>query len=389
MTDTKGVPSVHRNRSVTTTVTSRIRGGLGLIRHARSPSPGLAEPWRPQTPGARILDEDLGVSHSWREMSTNIANEKRRSGLSPSSWTPDQTIRQPNLGSRLEKPSSPDMTNVKFPSAPLSPSLNMSPMPSPPKRRPRPLGRDLTAADSLKALKEALAEEQWGREPDNGGFIQNTSHLKRDKRGRYPGDPKWTIKQSTSQLDFLASMLGDAPSPELPASLGTTDPSIPGWYSGALGSPAPSQSPNLRPSYPEQLGRVRESEIATLGNPLIGFRGGDSWSNLPRIKRALGLDLFWPWPPDSRDSGYDCLGLAELKPLCDFRSLRSLKIVGMMQSYQSYIWQAAWLNLDLDELELGMALEPDVVNRIYETRWRVIDEGWTLDPRMGGSPVYL
>ncbi|KAJ6015911.1 hypothetical protein N7540_010502 [Penicillium herquei] len=132
-------------------------------------------------------------------------------------------------------------------------------------------------------------------------------------------------------------------------------------------------------------------EIATVTKPLHLFRGGDAWSNLPRSQTTLGLDIFWP---DCLDEGVEeveepCLELSKLKPLCEFRNLRSLKIVGMMQSYQTFIWQAAWLNPDLEELELGMAVEPEISNKIYETQWKVIKEGWTLDPRMSGGPVYF
>ncbi|KAJ5707861.1 hypothetical protein N7488_007662 [Penicillium malachiteum] len=131
--------------------------------------------------------------------------------------------------------------------------------------------------------------------------------------------------------------------------------------------------------------------MATVTKPLHLFRGGDAWSNLPRSQTTLGLDIFWP---DCLDEGVEeveepCLDIKELKPLCEFRHLRSLKIVGMMQSYQTFVWQAAWLNPDLEELELGMAVEPEISNKIYENRWRVIKEGWTLDPRMSGGPVYF
>ncbi|KAJ5730875.1 uncharacterized protein N7483_005383 [Penicillium malachiteum] len=133
------------------------------------------------------------------------------------------------------------------------------------------------------------------------------------------------------------------------------------------------------------------NEIATVTKPLHLFRGGNAWTNLPRSQSTLGLDVFWP---DCLDEGVEevdepCLELSEFKPLCEFRHLRSLKIVGMMQSYQTFIWQAAWLNTDLEELELGMAVEPEISNKIYETRWKVIKEGWTLDPRMSGGPVYF
>lgn len=91
---------------------------------------------------------------------------------------------------------------------------------------------------------------------------------------------------------------------------------------------------------------------------------------------------------ENDDDEMECLGLAEMQPLCQFRCLRSLKIVGMMQSYQTYIWQAAWLNLNLTELELGMALEPEIIDHTRCAQWRLIQEGWSMDQRKTADPVY-
>lgn len=118
----------------------------------------------------------------------------------------------------------------------------------------------------------------------------------------------------------------------------------------------------------------------------MNFRGGRSWENLPRDRKTLGLDLFWPCRSDL--DGLDCLDVMEIKPLCQFRNLRSLKLVGMLQSYQTYIWQAAWMNLNLDELELGMALEPVVANPSYSMEWRYIHYGWMKDPGNFAEPAY-
>lgn len=91
---------------------------------------------------------------------------------------------------------------------------------------------------------------------------------------------------------------------------------------------------------------------------------------------------------DNDDDDMDCLSLSELEPLCQFRNLRSLKLVGMMQSYQPYIWQAVWLNVNLIELELGMALEPEILSRTRYAQWNLIQEGWTMDQKNTGEPVY-
>lgn len=131
-----------------------------------------------------------------------------------------------------------------------------------------------------------------------------------------------------------------------------------------------------------------DTEIATPENPLLNFCGGSKWSVIPRNRERLGLDLFRPYTFD-RDKDVEMRAQSELKPLCEFRKLRSLKIKGMMQSYQNSIWRAVWLNPELDELELEMVLEPEIVNRILQDEWKDIKDGWAIDGRMGGEPVYL
>lgn len=146
----------------------------------------------------------------------------------------------------------------------------------------------------------------------------------------------------------------------------------------------PSPSPRLLSlSLPRPLAIVG---TATLTKPLVAFSGGPSWTFLPRTKTTLGLDLFWPSADDQ--DGFECLDIVEMKPLCQFHHLRSLKIVGMMQSYQTYIWQAAWLNLGLEELELGMVLEPEILSPAHGAQWKVIQEGWSMDERRTAEPVY-
>ncbi|KAJ5109486.1 hypothetical protein N7456_006161 [Penicillium angulare] len=389
MPDTKGAPGLRRNKSVNT-VTSRIRGGLGLIRRARSPSPTRpAELRRPQT---ALVKDDHGVSYSWRELSsTPTKGEKQGKGSTFPSLIFDHSIPHLDLNTGLNESRSPEITTLGDNYAPLTPDLNLSPMPSPVKQRPRPLGRDITAAGSLRALKKALAEEQWeeGTGYPNWDIVQKSPDLRRDKKGTHPGDSGWGLTRSTSRLDLLAGMLDNRPSLETPELVPATGLSSPGFELSPLQSPVPSRSPGPRLTVPEKLNIPRNPGLATPVRPLLDFRGAENWPSLSPKKKTLGLDLFWKFNSDSSQSGYNCLDLVELRPLCEFRNLRSLKLIGMMQSYQSYIWQAAWLMIELDELELGMALEPDIVNRIYEPRWEVIDEGWTLDPRMGGAPVYF
>ena len=143
------------------------------------------------------------------------------------------------------------------------------------------------------------------------------------------------------------------------------------------------------------------TDEATPEKPLMEFRGGDTWMRLTDDRRLLGIDVFWPRYLDEKDENTNdkessgkktkpepvVLDLEQMSPLSQFRNLRSLKITGMMQSYQKYIWQAAWLNHNLDELELGMALPP----RIRKNRtgnWPYMKGGWKLNPAHYAEPVY-
>ncbi|KAJ5757238.1 uncharacterized protein N7511_007420 [Penicillium nucicola] len=88
---------------------------------------------------------------------------------------------------------------------------------------------------------------------------------------------------------------------------------------------------------------------------------------------------------EEKDDGI--LAIVELKPLCEFRNLRSLKLTGMLRSYQTYIWQAVWLNTKLETLDLGMALEPDIFSA-PSTQWKQIKTGWKMSGKMYADPVY-
>ena len=82
------------------------------------------------------------------------------------------------------------------------------------------------------------------------------------------------------------------------------------------------------------------------------FFSKDVLIDMDHNKHHLEIDLFRPegeanFPPQ------------DLSPLCLFRQLRSLKITGMMQSYQSYIWLVVWLNPQLTDLTLEMEGEAE------------------------------
>ena len=129
-------------------------------------------------------------------------------------------------------------------------------------------------------------------------------------------------------------------------------------------------------------------EPGTPAKPLMFFRGGASWNCLPRDMQGMGIDLFWPVKQDQDvENDREVLHIEEMAPLCQFHRLRVLKITGMLQSYQKYIWQAAWLNTELEELELGMALGPRI-RRNFTGDWPFIKGGWCLREDTYGEPVY-
>ena len=81
-------------------------------------------------------------------------------------------------------------------------------------------------------------------------------------------------------------------------------------------------------------------------------------------KHHLEIDLLRP------ECEADVFPPQDLSPLCLYRELRTLKITGMMRSYQSYIWLAVWLNPRLTDLTLEMAgeAEPLDVEAITEAQ---------------------
>ena len=143
---------------------------------------------------------------------------------------------------------------------------------------------------------------------------------------------------------------------------------------------------------------------ATPVNPILSFRGGDQWDTILKDRRVLGLDVFWSIDLSQEsddddhndDDNVDDTSkqraptkppVEELAPLCLFRNLRVLKLTGMMHSYQKYIWQAAWLNTNLEELELDMALPPRY-SRTAVYKWPYMKGGWQMSKAHYGEPVY-
>ena len=73
-------------------------------------------------------------------------------------------------------------------------------------------------------------------------------------------------------------------------------------------------------------------------------------------KRHLEIDLFRPASEPTVFPSQD------LSPLCLYRELRSLKITGMMQNYQSMLWLVVWLNPHLTDLSLEMVGEAEALD---------------------------
>lgn len=98
------------------------------------------------------------------------------------------------------------------------------------------------------------------------------------------------------------------------------------------------------------------------------------WSIIPLSILHLDLDLFIPGMTSEPTAG-DALLPEDLGPLTKLHHLRSLTLRGMMDSYQEYIWQMAWLCPYLENLTLEMGLEPRLEDMVTEN-WPAIDHKW-------------
>ena len=136
------------------------------------------------------------------------------------------------------------------------------------------------------------------------------------------------------------------------------------------------------------------TEPGSNDKPILNFRA-HLWRYLDRNRDTLNLDLFWPQPfdddsesaSDNSEANAGVLSIEEMRPLLEFRHLKSLQLSGMLVSYQKYIWQACWLNPGLEDLVLEMALEPEI-SKEYRTMWPKIEGDWTVR-RAEGSTTYL
>lgn len=134
------------------------------------------------------------------------------------------------------------------------------------------------------------------------------------------------------------------------------------------------------------------TDLGGPSRPIMHFRS-NLWKHLERERSTLNLDLFWPLKNDRTDDGTedeesDLFPFEDMRPLCEFRHLRSLQLNGMLQSYQKYIWQTCWLNPGLEELTLEMALEP-TMHDPYSENCPTIENDWKMTSEDEGSVEYL
>lgn len=136
----------------------------------------------------------------------------------------------------------------------------------------------------------------------------------------------------------------------------------------------------------EPVSRREQKKKMDVYIPVKAIFTKELWPSIDTSLKELHLDLFWPKVGAEPREG-DVFPVEDLEPLCNFRQLRSLKITGMMESYQKYIWQAVWLNPHLRELALEMALEPNV-RKGHDKGWPTIKGGWRLQKLDNIKPSY-
>lgn len=118
------------------------------------------------------------------------------------------------------------------------------------------------------------------------------------------------------------------------------------------------------------------------------FRGGLTWARIDSRCRGLDLDLFCPYDKDDLFHTGEILEVQDMAPMSSFRNLRSLRLTGMLQSYQKEIWRTVWLNPQLEDLELGMALEPSLNDEVLSS-WFSIHGDWEFKMKEGTTTKYL
>ena len=97
---------------------------------------------------------------------------------------------------------------------------------------------------------------------------------------------------------------------------------------------------------------------------------------MPHTLQHMELNLFRP-RVTAEPTEKDTFLLEDLAPLVQFRQLRTLKIVGMLDSYQMYIWETAWSCPHMEVLTLEMCLEPSI-RKTRSREWPTIQGDWKM-----------
>lgn len=150
--------------------------------------------------------------------------------------------------------------------------------------------------------------------------------------------------------------------------------------------PAPAYHPPKRQSVYCLTGGLESSStiVSTESDPSSGPRvvmvspyrtqsvhEGDTVQSIPFSEEALinmshgvhhlSIDLFRPEGDAAGVIPQNVL-IHQLSPLCLYRNLRSLSIIGMMHDYPVYVWMAIGINPHLTELTLEMTRPGGIIN---------------------------
>lgn len=150
---------------------------------------------------------------------------------------------------------------------------------------------------------------------------------------------------------------------------------------------------DLTQSDPSPTKTAKTIHPGSESTPIRNFRP-NLWKHLDEQQKVVNLDLFWPIDLEEdedtakhkEEHELDTFPLEELRPLSNFRRLKTLKIGGMMRSYQKYIWMCCWANSGIEDLALEMALEPRIDNQ--NIKWSWIKGNWVYRKDRAGSTEY-
>ena len=116
------------------------------------------------------------------------------------------------------------------------------------------------------------------------------------------------------------------------------------------------------PNEPEDISLTRDHLAISMLSPDTGLSSREERDQYAEPEVLFSKELLMHMAKDKTKLGIDIFTLPtspifplnSLAPLCAFRHLQQLVIVGMQRSYQCYIWLVVWLNPQLKELYLAM-----------------------------------